>query len=353
MRKILVKNLLMLSIILLAAGCAKKQDKNANAKNETNGVNAEAYNNLEKVNIGGEKVILKYQFKKGDKFSYKLTTKTISDQSIQSDSLKKSKTNQSTTYIFDFNILDVDKENGADAEINISSMIIAADIDGRKIRYDSKAINDAQTKQRFIEYETIINSPFRAKINVKGEIADISHLDKMVDKLTSFRPGQRKLTPDEKTTLMNNIRDGALRPITQLIFREMPNKEVGKDSTWSEHYPGNLAGVFQLNYAADFKVEDFVKINGARAAKVSANLSFKWTGNKQGNQDGVSYNFSDPKINGGGMILFNIDNGRLIKAETATKVEMNVQLESKDQSQKTKKSTRKDISTNRNIIELL
>jgi Family of unknown function (DUF6263) len=354
MKNNLLKYFALLLILVYAVGCGKKDDKNAQVKTDGNAVNTAAYNNFEKVSIGNEKVILNYRFKKGDKFTYKLTTLTVSDQSLQADTLSKSKTNQSTTYIFDFKIIDVDKNNTADLEVNLSAMKIVADVDGQKIEYDSKANNDAQVKQRFIEYETIINSPFRAKVNNKGEIVEVSHLDMMVERINSVRPSDKKLSKQEKTTLASNIRDGAIKPITQLVFREMPDKEVAKDSSWTEHYPGNLGGIFQLDNTAKFRVEDFVKVNGARAAKVSADLSVKWTGNKQGNQNGVSYNFADPKIGGGGIILFNIDSGRLIKVETSTRVEMSVQIETKDEkSQKMKKSTKKDISSNRNIVEAI
>lgn len=350
MRNNILKTGLLFIILAFAVGCTKKNEKPDETKQ--NPVNTEAYNNLEKVNLGNEKVALQYQFKKGDKFSYKLTTLTSNDQTVQADSTVKSKSNQSAVYIFDFNVLNVDKDKNADLAVTISSMKIDADMNGQKISYDSKANNSSEVKSRFMEYETITNTPFNVRLDADGNIVGVSNLDKMVEKLNSMQPNKQKLTSDQKTQLKNNIGEGALKPITQLIFRELPNHPVGKDSVWTKDYPGSLA-VFQLQNTAKFKVDDFVKVNGARAAKVSAMLSAKVSGNKQGADSGVAYNFDDPKVSGGGIILFNIDNGRLIKAETSTKVEMSVKLETKDSSQKTKKTTRKDITTNKNIVELI
>ncbi len=67
----------------------------------------------------------------------------------------------------------------------------------------------------------------------------------------------------------------------------------------------------------------------------------------------MDYVFDDPKLSGNGTILFNIDKGMIVRSETSTNVEMNVQFEGKDASQKMKKAKRKDYSVNKNIVELL
>lgn len=352
MKNYFLKTGLLILFIAVTAGCTKKNEKTDEAKQNQNLVNTEAYNNLEKVNIGSEKVALQYQFKAGDKFSYKLTTQTSSDQTVQADSTLKSKQSQSVIYNFDFTVLKVDKDKNSDLAVTISSMKIDADMNGQKITYDSKANNSPEIKSKFMEYETITNTPYNIRLDANGNIVSVTGLDKMVDKLNAMQPNNQKLNAEQKTQLKNNIAEAALKPVTQLIFRELPDHAVGKDSTWAKNYPGSLA-VFQLQNTAKFKVDDFVKINGARAAKVSATLSAKATGNKQVTDNGITYNFSDPLVSGGGILLFNIDNGKVIKAETSTRVEMNVRLETKDASQKTKKTTRKDITTNKNIIELI
>ena len=350
MTKKVFRYLLILSVFAIAFGCGKKDDKKPEVKQEQNSINTEAYNNLEKVNLGGN-VTLKYQFKKGDKFSYRLTTITLSNQTIQADSLINNKSNQTTTYTFDFNVNNIGKDNVADVGVTISSMKIDANINGQKVVYDSKASNSPQTKAQFVEYETITNTPFKAKIDAQGNVLDILGIDKILNKLLAAQPSKQKLTADQKNNLSRSIAQ-VLQPITQLIFKEVPDKPLSKDSSWTKQYPGNLA-VFQMTNTAKYTVQDFVKVNGVTAAKLGAALSVKWSGNKQASENGITYNFSDPKINGGGIILFGVDNGKIIKSETSTNVEMNVVIESKDASQKTKKTTRKDVTSNRNIVELI
>lgn len=136
------------------------------------------------------------------------------------------------------------------------------------------------------------------------------------------------------------------------MFRVLTTNEVAKDSSWQLTSPATIA-VFQVENISKFKVENFVKVGDDNAAKLSASLSAKWTGNKKGSQEGMNFLFDDPKISGGGTILFNIDKGLIIKSETSTVVEMGVQVDGKDAAQKMRRTFRKDLSTNKNIVELL
>jgi hypothetical protein len=137
-----------------------------------------------------------------------------------------------------------------------------------------------------------------------------------------------------------------------LIFRELPKKSIAKDSSWQKSYPGQLS-VFKIENVANFKLDDIVKVKDENQAKINVNLSVKWEGEKKGEQQGIKYNFEDPKITGSGSILFNIDKGLLTKSETLTTVELVAHIEGKDATQKILKTVRRDLSTNKNIIELI
>jgi hypothetical protein len=351
----IIKIVIVLFLFVAIFGCGKKETKNASENKQSQSLtNSDAYKELEKINIGNDKITLQYQFKKGEKFSYKLTTFSSMDQSVQSDSLIKQKSNQTLIYEFDIIVLDIDNNNVADLGITVSSVNIDANINGKSYQYDSKAKNSKEDKMKFFEYETITNSQYHAKVNQKGEIIDVSSVSKMVDKLIAAQPPQSKkpITSEQKVMIANNIINSAIKPVTQLLFKEVSGKIIAKDSTWVKKYPSTIA-VFQLDNNANYKVNDFVKLNNIKAVKVALNLVVKSSGQKQGTENGVSYNFEDPRITGDGIVFYNLENGRVLKSETSTKVEMNVQITSKDASQKLKKTTRKDISINKNIIELL
>lgn len=339
------KSYLLLSLILIALifSCGKKEEK----------LNGELVKSkLESIDLKGKKVYLRYKFEKGDRFKYKLTTITSSHESILADSTIQAKSNQTTTYIFDIEVFDVDADKVAELGITISSLKLDADINGQKINFDTNKPLSNEEKQKFIEYVTIHNIPFRARVSQVGEVLEVSRLDKMIDKMNSLQPQRQNLTAEQKSQLAKKLGDVLIRPVTQLLFRELPKKSLAKDSTWQKNYPGQLS-VFKIDNTITYKVDDFVKVNDYKAAKLSANLSSTWTGNKKGEENGIKYNFSDPKISGSGNILFNIDKGLLIRAETGTSVELIANLEMRDSMQKVRKTVRKDITTNKNIIELL
>jgi len=351
----IIRIVLVLFLFAALFGCGKKENKNLSETKQTqNLTNSDAYKGLEKINVDNNKINLIYQFKKGEKFSYKLTTFSSMDQSVQTDSLKKMKSNQTLAYVFDIVVLNIDNNNVADLGITVSSVTIDANINGNRFQYDSKAKNSKEDKMKFFEYETITNSQYHTKVNQKGEVVEVTDVFKMVDKLIAAQPPQSKkpVTMEQKAMIAKNIIDSAIRPVTQLLFKEVPAKIVAKDSSWTKRYTSSMA-VFQLDNNAKYTLTDFVKLNNAKTAKVDLNLVVKASGQKQGTENGVSYNFEDPKITGDGIVFYNLENGRIVKSETSTRVDMSVQISQKDASQKLKKTTRKDISINRNIIELL
>ena len=339
---------LLLLLITIGTGCGTKDEKQSNKP----AVSSEELSNLKSVDLKGQKISLKYKFEKGEKFRYKLITTTSTQQTVKADSLMKSTADQTLTYFFDIEVLEVDSDNSAELSINISQIIFDGLINGQKMHYDTKTNVSKDDKIKFVEFETVSNTPFRARVNQKGEILEVTRVDKMVDKMISIQPEMQKMTAEQKSALIKNIGEGELKPRTQLLFRELTSNDIGKDSTWQKSTPATL-GVFKLENIITYKVNDFVKVGDDKAAKLSAVLSVKWTGDKKGTDNGVNYLFDDPKVSGGGTILFNIDKGKVTRGETTTNIEIGVQIDAKDSMKKTKRSIRKDVSMNKNIVELL
>ncbi|MBM4170668.1 MAG: hypothetical protein FJ214_02210 [Ignavibacteria bacterium] len=337
--------LISLLIIIIIVGCSKSDKENKSTGYDS----SKAY---ESVEIKDQNISLRYNLEKGDKYSYKLTTITNALESIQADSLIKSNSSQNLQYIFNLEVIEIDEEKVAEIAINISSVKVSANINGQKISFDTKANPSKEEQEKFLEYSAISNSPYRARISPKGEVIEVSRLDKMIDKMISIQSQQQKLSTEERAQLAKNLSNAAVRPLTQLIFRELPEKQIAKDSTWERRYPSQMT-VFTLENIAKFKVDDFFEIDGDKAAKISADLSVTYTGNKKGEQEGVKYSFDDPKMSGDGFIIYNIDKGILIKSETTTNVEISVEVLAKDSMQKLRKTKRKENSTNKNIVELI
>jgi hypothetical protein len=333
-----------LIFIALIIGCSKSDEKKD--------TKLQAENNFETITLKEENLLLRYNFSKGDKFKYKLTTISTSDETIKADSTINSKLIQTLTYFVDIEVLEIDEDNVAEMHLNIAAINLDANINGQKITFDSKAELPQEEKLRFIEYASIANSPYRARVSSRGEVVEVTRLDKMIDKMNSMQPQPQKLTAEQKSQLAKNLSESALRPLTQLLFRELPENPVGKDSTWEKKYPAQVS-VFNIENTAVFKINDFIKIGSDKGALISADLTAKWSGNKTGEEEGVKYSFEDPLISGNGKIIFNIDKGLLVKGETLTNIELTVDVKEKDSLQKIKAMKRTEKSSNKNIVELL
>lgn len=337
-----MKKYFLLIALIFVFACNKNENESKNIQTD----------NLEKISIGNEKVALNYKFEKGDKFKYSLTTKSQNEETVIADSTIKSKADQTLKYIFDCEVIDVDEDKVAEISLVVSSINFDIDINGQKIHFDTNKKLTEEEKQKFMEYVVLHNTPFRARINQHGEVIEITRVEKMIDKMNSLSPQKQNLTTEQRSALAKQLGESAIRPITQMLFREFPQKELAKDSSWERKFPQPI-GTLTMENIAKFTLVDFVKINGNKAAKISADLRATFSGKKEATENGITYNFGNPKINGDGTILFDFENGKLLKADTGTKMEFTITMTGKDSLQKIRKTKRTTTSINRNIVELI
>ncbi len=342
------KTFLLLSSLIIAlvfVSCGGNGDK---AK-ETAQLSTEK---LESVSVGSEKIYLRYKFEKGDEIKYRLTTISNSEESIVADTTMKQKMDQTVSYVFTGQVLEVDEDKVAEISMTITSIKFDANANGEKIKFDSDKQPSKDELVKFIEYASVINTPFRARVTSKGEILEVSRLEKMIDKMNSLSPQKQNLSIEQKSALAKQMGESGIKPITQMLFREMPANVVAKDSSWDRKY-SQAMGPLNVENVVKFKIMDFVKVNDSRAANVSANLSATFSGKRTGTENGINFAFGEPKVSGTGTIIFDFDEGRLVKANTGTQMEFSVTMEAKDSLQKVKKSKRTTLSSSRNIVEML
>ena len=342
MKKLLSVITLITFLIVAFIGCGKKENKGAGIQTDK----------LESIAVGNEKFSLRYKFEKGETFSYKLSTQLNNKEIVKADSTATSEVNQNLYYVFECEVLEVDEDQTAEMNIKVSAISLDATFNGKKINYKAGGKVSQEDKMRFMEYETIYNTPYRARVTSKGEVIEVSRIEKMVEKMNNMSPQKQNLTAEQKSVYAKQLGEQALKPITQMVFREQPDQQIMKDSTWEKRIPQQL-GTLTMEKIAKFKVLDFVKVGSDKAAKISALLSASFSGSNEGTENGITYNFGNPKISGDGMIIFNIDAGKLVKADTGTNSVITVTMTGKNSLQKSSKTVRTTTSVNRTIVELL
>lgn len=346
--KIIVLSSLSLFILV---GCGEKKD-------EPKEINEQIYQfdttdlKLDKLPEEESSFSLIYKFKKGDKYSYRFSSISSNEQTIEIDSIVTGVAKQTITYLFDLNVIEVDNNGVADISINIKSIKLDADINGEKINFNTITPPDSMQKLEFTENYALTGNPFEVRVNSAGEIIEFSKVDRMVNGFLKLRDLQDSANVEDKNLLKNNFIQGMLRPLAQQLFRVLPSNPVAVDSSWSIVQPPMSVMVYQLQNENVFTISSFEKLNKDRIAVVDATIKSKISGDDKVTEGGVTYSFTKPKTSAEGKIYFNIDRGIIVKSRTKTEVTTNVKVEGMTPQGK-QKTTRKDKNTNTNLIELI
>lgn len=341
------KSLFLLFIVaLIISGCGKKENEGGNpagdGKVDTTGVL-----NTTKDNNPPHDIKLTYQLKKGEHYSFRMTSVTSNSQSIIADSSMSQKMHRTITYLFDMNVDDVDSDNIMDIKINVKSIKLDADAGGQKLSYQSGNKLNEKDRQTFLEYEALINSPFTVRMDPQGEILEIYHVDRVANKLLDLQKIRDSVTSEQKKQLQQSISEGALKPMVQQIFRVLPKHQISIDSTWNFSQPSQL-GVFTVQNITKYKLAGFEMKDDQRLALIEAGLDIVAKGKNKFTERGVDYDFKTPQADGTGKIYFNVAKGCIQYAKT--KVSLKTSMTMKAQN---KKATRNDMLETTNIIELL
>ncbi len=335
------KTLLLFALILIMTACGGKKNDPANLAD------------LKPVDAKGESFLFKYTFQKGQELKYKLTTINSADEEIKADSVSGTKVNETANYTIALSALDVDKDSVAEFNVTVTAVDLDSKVNGNETKYSSSDTKmKPEEKKAFIQYEAILNNPFRMRVNGKGEVLEVSRVDKIVDKILALNPPPKPLTIDEKNTLIKNISEGAIQPLVQQLFRLMPDKKLKVDSTWTYSYP-NQVGQLLITNKVVFKFDELLGASGNKIAKISAQMIPTISGNKNMTDGKIDAVFDDPKISGGGTAFFDVEAGILQKSETWTSQEFRIVLTSRDPAQGKKKVARKQSSKNTLIVELI
>ncbi|MFC2134886.1 DUF6263 family protein [Bacteroidota bacterium] len=293
-----------------------------------------------------------YSFAEGEKLNYRLTTITNTTQSVDSDSLIEMDVTQTIKYKFGIDVLKVDENKITTLAIRINHIDFTAVYDGKSSNYNSEMELSSEDRMEYFEYETLKHNTYHARLNNRGEILGISNLDKMIDNMAAIQGYTNEITQEERKGVSESLSSMLIKPMTQHLFRILPDSPVGVDSVWEYRYPSSLA-TFKIENIASFRILRIIKEDNDLAAEISASLNITHSGDNTFTEDGVSYYFDPPIVNGSGKLKFNIDKGYLIHSKTTTRAETQGIVSAKDENGITRQAGRKDITVSTNIIDRL
>lgn len=339
-----MKNLLLLIIVLFVLiGCGKSENQKKDIK-KTNSIS-------EVKKPAGPTVKLKYKFKVGDKFSYKLQTRSNNTEEIFADTTLKNDIVQTASYTVDFKVKAVNEYNLATLEAKIKSITAETNLNGQTMKYDSKLLYSSREKIQFVDYEAIKNIPFELNVDELGNVVKVDGINRIMKNILKIQNVPDTLSTKTREKMRTSIANGTLQPLAQQIFKVVSNDSVGVDSIWQIKFDSPLA-VFKVENTAVYKVDD-ITFNEDTTTSVVSNLLTNILGNNIVNEQGVTYTFSQPVLTANGNFIFNNSRGLIQFAESITNLEMTMMIDGADSKNQPIKSTKRDVTSNTNIVELL
>ncbi|WKZ71009.1 MAG: DUF6263 family protein [Melioribacteraceae bacterium] len=349
MKKLFV--LLLSLMIFISCGSDEKKNESGNDNTESQS-SIEAPGEFEAASgiDRNEAFALNYEIPQGQKMTYKLTSVATTNQKIIADSTITNEVSQTLNYIFNLESLG-QADNNTRVKISIESVEISANYNGEVVSFDSKAINDEQTNLKFAEYSSLPNQSFDVVINNQGRIVEVNNITGIVDRYLEIQQAPA-IKPEEREQINSQLKEQALKPLVQQLFRYLPEKETNIDSTWDLVYESPM-GLYNLTNTATSTLRDVVQKDDNLVAKITTDLNVTYEGDGYIKQGEAAYQFEEPKIDGNAITYFNIEKNIVIKSELTTTTEMNVVVTAKNPSGVTETARRSDLSVNRNFIELL
>lgn len=347
------KIILAIVSVLILVSCSNKEE-NKKVENIQDKIATDNSTILPVVEtITGPKIRLAYKLKIGDKFTYRLKTIADNKEKITLDSTLTNNVKQTATYKIGFNVKNVSIENGTtELEAIIKSIVAETSMNGQTVKYDSKYIYSTREKVQFVDYEAIKKVPFRVHVNSIGQVVKVENINKIMRNILQIQQVPDTLSKETKDRFRMNITNGTLMPLVQQVFKVLSEDKVGVGSFWELKHTSPLA-IFQAENIATFKIADINFDDKDTTVNIASALAIKVSGNNTVSDKGVTYVFGQPNLSGSGSVIFNLGKGLVKKSESKIIVEMAMSMQGLDKDGKPINSSKKDFSTNINIVELL
>jgi hypothetical protein len=350
MKKIAV----FLFALLVITGCNKKVDKPVAAAKpgaafDTSDMKTKPIDNP------NQGFLLRYNLAKDKKYSFRLTTISSDIQNIHADTSVNQQVKQQVVYLLDLTAKDIDKDGSTELSVNVSSIDMTAEANGKKVKYQSSNNKDAANKAQFAQFESLINNPFSVTITKTGEVSDVFRVDKIVNKILELAGNNaaQKISSEEKSMLKQKIIEGGLKPILVQLFRKLPDNNVAKDTTWQNKQPATRFLSYMVQTSNNFKVHSLELYNNDKIAVIDASLTAASQGKEKVSEKGVQYDIKKPITSGEGKIYFNVSKGVVQKSKTKSRVEFNMSMEAPSPKGGKQKIVKKEVMENTNVLELL
>jgi hypothetical protein len=266
-----------------------------------------------------------------------MTTNTVTESDNDAEESYYSNSEKTINYYYTEEVFLIEKEN-------ITYKIIYDSIDVSNVtktmnnitfeNFNSNIKDSNYYKDAYAQYVASIGEVFFIKVSTKGEIKEVYGIEKIFEKIkskVSFKPTDSDLSKSKR-----EFGDDALKSVLQQQFLIFPDKNIGKDLKWERNYDTEIL-YFQATNNLNYKITDAFKYNDEVLVKIEASLTTNLS-KKDAKIEGLNYKVEDFSSEGKGMIIFNASRSCTYHKETATQIEIIMDVSDSEGYMKTKES---------------
>lgn len=343
------KLLAVILTIVFLVGCGSDDKKEKN-ESSTSTENISEENLISDASIKEKSFDLSYKFPEGKKLSYKLSSVANTNQKIESDTVITQEVTQTIDYLFDLESLGKVDDNYK-LKVSIKSIKLNTNFNGETLSFDSEDVENNSNQKDYAEYASLANTSYDITIDRQGTILSVGNIEEIIDNYLRIQEIP-SITDEERTEFREQMKSNAIQPLTQQMFKYLPDKRIKIDSPWTLNYESDL-GVYKLKNTATSIFKGIQKDNEDSIAVIKTDLSVIPEGNGSITQNNINYQFSEPKVTGFAHILFNIEEGYIVQSESTSQTEMNLFVSNNDPTNGPQTATRSDFAVNKNYLELV
>lgn len=269
-------------------------------------------------------VDLAYNIPKGTTLTFKLTSITDETQSVRTDTFQQMNVNQKISYLIETKVEELETDQTLEISFTFKEIALEGKMNNESFSFNSGTVKDSADKQRYLEYIALINNTFSARIDKYGNILEIYRTTKIADKILELRNMKDSINAEQKQYFVQDVTDGALRPVVMQLFRKLPGKSVGKDSSWSFPQSPMSFQIFEIKNTHMFKLSSFEKIENSNYAVIDAGIQSLSALSPEAKANGIR--MQNTGYSGSGKMYFNISKGVFEKSKTTTTLNVNLNL---------------------------
>ena len=323
--------LVMLTAGALLTGCGDKNGKDGEGSKSGNSGSGSNADLVTKDSVG-TKASLVMKPQKGDVFRYKMKAITNSKEKSPMTKDTEISSTQDIDYYFSEEVSEVASTGIITYKIIFDSINIVSSMESGdssvSFTYNSNIKDSIYSKPDFIQYNSIMNEEFFARVSPLGEVSEIYGLERVYENM--YKALGDTLDDAQKESLRTSFGKEAIQAVLQQQFQIFPENAVYKDSSWTRSYDTQIM-VFPVKNILSYKLIDLQNANKDNIVKIEADLAVEFT-NKEVKDERMSYKVEEEKTGGKGTIEFNLSKGCLVSKQTGTNIDLSLKLSAGGQS---------------------